>query len=145
MPVPSQEQGCDPLLPPPSPMGTLTESFFSEILRTSERERAELVPLLVHFYQKHTKKKPAFGCTCKYFTGKWPREGFSLLLEPDSFRNSAFSKNCSGIPSTCPTFHLCSNVRLFLRAFFGDIYGNAETSRPVAHFSIIKISLKKDD
>lgn len=47
------------------------------------REIGELVPLLVHFY-KHMKKKLAFGCSCKYFTRKWPRKGFSFLLEPDS-------------------------------------------------------------
>lgn len=48
-----------------------------------KREIDGLVPLLVHFY-KHMKRKLAFGCSCKYFTRKWPREGFSLLLEPDS-------------------------------------------------------------
>lgn len=34
---------------------------------------------------------------------------------------------------------------VFLRvcAFFGDTYGNAETSRPVINFYIIKISFKK--
>jgi len=29
------------------------------------------------------KKKLAFGGSGKYFTRKWPHEGFALLLEPD--------------------------------------------------------------
>lgn len=91
------------------------------------------------------KKKLAFGCSGKYFTRKWPCEGFSLSLEPDSSEIVLLVKIALGSHQRV----LVSNpaVRHFLEhgLFLETFMVMYKPLNWFTNFYIINISLKKDD
>lgn len=92
----SNMERCKPLLPSSTRKGALAEYFregwqrvfFLKINRSS-------YSTFVHFYN-HVEKKLSFGCSCEYFTRKWPCERFSFLLEPDSLQTVLLVKIALG-------------------------------------------------
>lgn len=73
------------------------------------------------------KKKQAFGCSCKYFTRKWPREGFSILLEPGSSEIVLLVKIALGshqhvlVSNSAVMRGISEGVFFFWRDFYGNV------------------------
>lgn len=91
------------------------------------------------------KKKLAFGCSGKYFTRKWPCEGFSLSLEPDSSEIVLLVKIAWGshqrVLVSNPAVRHFLEHGLFLETFMVIV----NQFRGLYNFYIINISLKNDD